>query len=629
MRYRHYLHLLLVFLLPCIPLSAEESAQVKSVLVICSNAESSLWAQGMLQPVNDFARSSSDVQISQYFLRITSIDNVSVLEKRTRDILNAQPRRPDLVTLVGGSVYQLAYLVDNHWPDVPVLLVGDIPYFCESAYTLYGKANPDALRRPVSDMLQDGLNVSLIHAPAMVERTVDLMFTLQPEMQKIIFIGGENFRCKEQQLRLERYLKEKYPSLVYKPVFSTEYSTDDLINILSNEKYPQTGVLFASWLTHHDYMETVSSRNNIIQILEAIAPVYTIFPVDMDHPHHVIGYYSYDYNQYCRFLAQRFSDVLYNDRQPRRLPMVHLEIGTPHISWHAMQIFNLDLKLIPRVAVIYDKPLTLWEAYKPAIMWAAFFVMLGLGFFIFAIMRRSMRSLKKAHAISENSNRMKTAFVNNINHEIRTPLNAIIGFSQLLCMPEGYVTNEEKSEYLHYVLNNSQLLTVIINDLLSLSDVENGEFVVNNAPCNIHEVALLAMKSVEYRLRPGVEMRHNPGIPEDVRVLTDEMRVQQVLINFLTNSCKHTEKGFIEVSTSLTENPGYVTFAVSDSGPGIPADKAEDIFERFTKLSDKQGAGLGLSICRIIAQKLNGNVWLDTTYTEGARFVFTIPYVTE
>lgn len=100
----------------------------------------------------------------------------------------------------------------------------------------------------------------------------------------------------------------------------------------------------------------------------------------------------------------------------------------------------------------------------------------------------------------------------------------------------------------------------------------------------------------------------------------------QVLVNLLTNACKHTVRGEIRLGCSLTEVPGMLSFSVEDTGPGIPASEAEHIFERFVKLdSFVQGTGLGLSICRQIAQALGGSVYLDTGYTGGARFVFNIP----
>ena len=103
--------------------------------------------------------------------------------------------------------------------------------------------------------------------------------------------------------------------------------------------------------------------------------------------------------------------------------------------------------------------------------------------------------------------------------------------------------------------------------------------------------------------------------------------MQQILINLLTNSCKHTKEGEIRLSSSLTSRPGFVSYSVTDTGPGVPVDQAERIFDRFTKLNDfVQGTGLGLSICRDIAERMGASVYLDTTYTAGgARFIFEVP----
>ena len=261
-------------------------------------------------------------------------------------------------------------------------------------------------------------------------------------------------------------------------------------------------------------------------------------------------------------------------------------------------------------------------------MLTSFIVLVLLTLFIIVIMSRSMISLRKARNIAENANNMKTAFIQNMSHEVRTPLNSIIGFSQLLCLPEGTVTEEEKEEYLSFIMNNSQLLTVMVNAMLDISDMENGHYAIHNTPTNLNEIARLAIKAVEYRIPPGVQIVRMPGLEEDARYITDGMRVEQILINFLTNACKYTTSGEIVFGSSLVENPGYITFYVADTGPGVPAEKAESIFDRFVKLdSNIQGAGLGLSICRMVAKNLDGKVWLDTEYTQGARFILTIPKV--
>jgi len=225
---------------------------------------------------------------------------------------------------------------------------------------------------------------------------------------------------------------------------------------------------------------------------------------------------------------------------------------------------------------------------------------------------------------------MKTMFVQNMSHEIRTPLNAIVGFSQLLALPDGVISDEEKSKYGEYIMTNSNMLTMLVDDILNLSDVESGNYRVtlSKAKCNAPVEA--AMKTAELRVPAGVRMYFTTEVDDDFEIMTDVHRVQQVLVNYITNACKHTKEGEIHIHCSITEHPGFITYSVTDTGEGVPEDKAEEIFERFTKLDAfAQGTGLGLSICRMIATKLNGVVRLDTTYKNGARFLFQIPNTQE
>ena len=222
----------------------------------------------------------------------------------------------------------------------------------------------------------------------------------------------------------------------------------------------------------------------------------------------------------------------------------------------------------------------------------------------------------------------KTRFVQNMSHEVRTPLNAIVGFSQLLSMPDGSFPEEEKQEFTGHIVNNTKMLTMLLDDILHVSAMDSGNYRIAYEDGEMHYMAQAAISSAEHRLKPGVRMYYLPESTEPHTFITDPHRVQQILINLLTNACKHTTEGEIRLTSSLTQNPGYVTYAIEDTGPGVPPEQAETIFERFTKLNDfVQGTGLGLSICRDIAQRMNAKVYLDTTYTGGARFVLELPRV--
>lgn len=227
------------------------------------------------------------------------------------------------------------------------------------------------------------------------------------------------------------------------------------------------------------------------------------------------------------------------------------------------------------------------------------------------------------------ANRINSQFIQNMSHEIRTPLNAVVGFSSILSDSEmaSGMSDEEKREAMKLISSNASLLTSIVDDILDLSDLQSGKNKIVLDTMNVNDVCRMCLKSVEHRLPQGVAMEFISDISDDYTIYSDHRRIKQVVINFLSNACKHTSEGVITLNASLREKPGYLTLSVTDTGIGVPADKAEIIFERFEKLNIfSQGSGLGLAICKLIADMLKGDVRLDTSYTGGgARFVFEIP----
>ncbi|ADV45044.1 ATP-binding protein [Bacteroides helcogenes] len=237
------------------------------------------------------------------------------------------------------------------------------------------------------------------------------------------------------------------------------------------------------------------------------------------------------------------------------------------------------------------------------------------------------KEAEHAREVAEYANRQKSIFLQNMSHEIRTPLNAIVGFSDVVNSEEDLgLTVEERADYLSLIHTNTELLTTLVNDVLDLSKLESGSYALALAPTCISDLCHATLRSIASRVPDGVQLKLDE--PEDasfISFLTDAVRLQQVITNFLTNACKYTDRGSITLKYRIQEDGGIV-FSVTDTGCGISEDKAEIVFGRFEKLDTfKQGTGLGLSICRHIAELVGGRVYLDTTYTGGARFVFVHP----
>lgn len=241
---------------------------------------------------------------------------------------------------------------------------------------------------------------------------------------------------------------------------------------------------------------------------------------------------------------------------------------------------------------------------------------------------KTQKELTIARDQAEGANRMKTLFIQNMSHEIRTPLNAIVGFSQLMAENAKDSNKEDMKLYAQTINGNSELLLTLVGDVLDIAKMESGEIKMNLQPCSLQAICNMAVSNVKHRVKAGVKMyfQADTEASGDLYLTTDGTRLEQVLINFLTNASKFTNKGEIVLSYSVDADKRQIIFAVTDTGIGIPKDKAEVIFERFEKLdSFVQGTGLGLHICRLIANMLKGKVMVDTSYTGGARFLFIHP----
>ncbi len=229
---------------------------------------------------------------------------------------------------------------------------------------------------------------------------------------------------------------------------------------------------------------------------------------------------------------------------------------------------------------------------------------------------------------TEEAKMIQTRCLDNMNHEIRSPLNSIVGFSELL-LENPELDTATKQEFTDQIDTSSDMLLQIINDVLDTAQLESGQYTLQNDHWPVYNLCKHALQSMEHRLQPGVTMHLDYELQEDTEIFVDRNRLLQILLNFLSNACKHTHEGHITLTcTWRGDAQDEVLFIVTDSGSGVPKDKQGQLFERFAKLNHKaQGTGLGLNISATLAHVMGAEIGYDSSYLSGARFYLILPSV--
>lgn len=230
------------------------------------------------------------------------------------------------------------------------------------------------------------------------------------------------------------------------------------------------------------------------------------------------------------------------------------------------------------------------------------------------------------------SSKMKTEFIRNISHEIRTPLNIVSGFTQILTSPDMELPAGSKRDIQKRVTENTDRITKLVDRMLELSDVNNETLIDRNDQTNALNIVSQAIdySGITLHTRPGnaeaavvFNTLDNEEVASSVALLTNSRYAVHALAQLLENAVKFTNEG--SITLRMTSSGTKVCFSVEDTGIGIPADQTEHIFEEFVQLNEfADGAGIGLTVARSIAQRMGGNLWLDTDYTQGARFVLEL-----
>ena len=237
------------------------------------------------------------------------------------------------------------------------------------------------------------------------------------------------------------------------------------------------------------------------------------------------------------------------------------------------------------------------------------------------ILIEAKEELRKAKEVAEQSNWLKTMFIQNMSHEIRTPRNSIVGFSGVLV--DMLDDKEDIGQYVALIESNSKLLLKLVGDILDISILDSEVEIKHNA-VDVNACCQASIDAAGTLFSPDTKLIFKPACDELI-INSNYNYIVQVLDNLLSNASKFTHEGSVTLAYEVKKETNQLIFTVTDTGIGIPIDEQEHVFERFVKLDNfSQGAGLGLSICRIVAERLGGFLIIDREYTQGTRFIFCV-----
>ena len=241
------------------------------------------------------------------------------------------------------------------------------------------------------------------------------------------------------------------------------------------------------------------------------------------------------------------------------------------------------------------------------------------------------KQLETAKRKAEENDKLKSSFLANLSHEIRTPMNAIIGFSDLL--HDVDIEENERLEYLKIIKNSGVNLVSIIEDLIEMSKIDARQILPNYKAIDIEECIHDLYNSIKVTIPKEKQIHfYVEESPEKIasNILTDEVKLKQILINLITNAIKFTEKGYVSFGYTVNKTKGVLEFKVTDSGLGINENNLKIIFDRFRRLEDdysveSSGLGLGLSITKAYVEMLGGGISVASEVGVGSTFAFEIP----
>lgn len=463
-----------------------------------------------------------------------------------------------------------------------------------------------------------------------IDRNIELITRLHPELSEIVFVVDNT----ETGRILAAYLegcRQKYQKIKIRQL--TDVTFAELSEEVSRLR-PGSAVIWSIFFRDREgrFLEFDDGARMIAGASQV--PVYCLWDFSLGYG--PVGGLLTSGHEQGTAVARKVIQYL-GGTPLAGLPVRYEPVTVPKFDWKALEKFKINAALLPESAFLHGQPVSITDQFREWVILglALIFVLIGINLVLSYIINKRTGELVVARDRAEAANRAKSQFLANMSHELRTPLNGVIGFTELLLSSK---LENSQGLYARNANNAALSLLGIINNILDFSKIEAGKLELEKVKTDLPQLIEQSVSVVRFaaeKKRIELLLRLSPGIPRYFYL--DPVRFAQILVNLLSNAIKFTERGEVELKIDLEsgeKQSGFLAVSVRDTGIGIESAEIERIFKEFSQADNSTtrrygGTGLGLTIARLLVEKMGGQLLLESHPGNGSRFYFRFPVTFE
>lgn len=606
------------------PMLAGNGKSDKEILVLNSINFNLPWAKNFYWYVHDVLQEQG-ITARAESLSVPALQDTMEVNAVIEHLRQKYPLPPAAIVIIGDPGWIVCRpLFDDLWKDVPVIITNSRDRLPATLEILLSHAPLNETNSVPAQEWRKGYNLTTLKQHYYVKETVELIYSLIPDMDRLAFISDDRYISEETRGDVKEAVEKHFPNLPLELLSTTHLSTEMLLDTLRSYK-ANTGIIYYSWFESHNKEDNNYLFDHIQDVISNFtpSPLFLLSSEDLSNNTFAGGYYVS-----AESFGQSLLEILYrilDGEQARNIPETTGGKENAYLCYPVLEEHNIPSYRYPKAAVYINQPQSFFQQHKVEILVciAILVILVTAITYYIRILRKAYSRLSEAMEKAEQANQLKSAFLANMSHEIRTPLNAIVGFSNML--PE-VDDREEMREYTDIIETNTNLLLQLINDILDMSKIEAGTFDFCPALIDVNQTMEEIEQSMQLRLKnDAVTFTFCERLPECMLYI-DKNRLMQLLSNFIVNAIKFTKSGSIRMGYRM-KDINTIYFYVSDTGCGMSPEQCRHVFERFVKYNPFiQGTGLGLSICHMIVEHLKGEIGVNSEEGKGSTFWFTLPY---